>query len=140
MVQTTGQQAAALSPANPGSSAAAVDSVAFPATNVASPGTKNVSAKTFPEGHDNPVAVTSCLDAQTGLNSSPSLMGPQTVHISNATSNARDRRDDNFSGSRGSGSPGVLEMSPNAKFSLRGPADLLAHRTTGKGVESFPET
>ncbi len=38
MVHTRGQQAGALSPANPGSSAAAGNSVAFQATNVASSG------------------------------------------------------------------------------------------------------
>ncbi len=43
MVHTRGQQAGTVSPAKTGSSAAAGDSVAFPATNVASPGTKNGS-------------------------------------------------------------------------------------------------
>ena len=43
MVHTRGQQAGAVSPANPGSSAAAGDSVAFQATNVASSGLKNGS-------------------------------------------------------------------------------------------------
>ncbi len=43
MVHTRGQQAGAVSPANPGSSAAAGGSVAFQATNVASSGFKNGS-------------------------------------------------------------------------------------------------
>ena len=43
MVHTRGQQAGAVSPANPGSSAAAGDSVTFQATNVASSGLKNGS-------------------------------------------------------------------------------------------------
>ncbi len=43
MVHTRGQQAGALSPANPGSSAAAGDSVTIQATNVASSGLINGS-------------------------------------------------------------------------------------------------
>ncbi len=57
-----------MSPANPGSSAATGDSHAFPGTNVASPVTKNGSTKPFREGHDNWVAVTSCLDVLNRLN------------------------------------------------------------------------
>ncbi len=45
MVHTRGQQAGAVSPANPGSSAAMGDSVALQATNVASSGLKNGSTK-----------------------------------------------------------------------------------------------
>ncbi len=52
MVHTRGQQAGAVSPANPGSSAAMGDSVALQATNVASSGLKNGST-TQPYGCHN---------------------------------------------------------------------------------------
>ncbi len=55
-----------MSAANPGSSAATGDSFAFPATNVASPGTKNGSAMAFSGGHDNRAAVTNCPDPRMG--------------------------------------------------------------------------
>ncbi len=84
---TRGQQAGAVSPASTSSSAAAGDSVAYPATNVASPGTKNGSGMAFSGGHDSRAAMTSCLDTRMGLTTHLSQTNMQGFRLSgNSTS------------------------------------------------------
>ncbi len=66
-MHTRGQQAGAVSPANPGSSAYAGDYVAFQATNVASPGIKSGSALAFQGDLDSWTDVTKLSGYSNGL-------------------------------------------------------------------------
>ena len=109
-VNRGGGEGRAVSHANPGSSAAAGDSVAFTATNMAYPGTKHDSAKAFPEGHDYRVAVTSCPDARVGLTTHLSQTGTRNISISGNSSSCNSASGNSTSGNSASGNSAFPEF------------------------------
>ncbi len=138
MVHTRGQQAGALSPANPGSSAAAGDSVAFQATNVASSGFKNdlsgtpasgsPASGTSAGGHTPQQGVlekSTCIGTQIGM----STYSDDPLHIRTDTDESGDKHHTRYgvgTGIRGVngvfGASGEMSMSSSSsRSSYRNP-------------------